>query len=105
MEKGLSPSRFELETLSVLDSRDNRLHHGDPRRQVVHLLFICTCRALQTTSRYYADANKENVDKKGKGPLRAEDGDATEETDEPNDDEDEDEGDAKEGDAGDMQVR
>ena len=25
----MSPSRFELETLSVLDSRDNRLHHGD----------------------------------------------------------------------------
>ena len=33
IEKGkkikMSPSRFELETLSVLDSRDNRLHHGD----------------------------------------------------------------------------
>ena len=28
----MSSSRFELETLSVLDSRDNRLHHDDCSR-------------------------------------------------------------------------
>jgi hypothetical protein len=52
----------------------------------------------------HAGANKENVDEKGKAPLRAEDIEAAEEAD-AEDDEADDEDDAKEGDAGDMQVR
>lgn len=54
--------------------------------------------------RAHAGANKENVDEKGKAPLRAEDIEAAVEPDAEDDDAD-DEDDAKEGNAGDMQVR
>ena len=89
----------------MLDSRDNRLHHGDVWN-MANSLFLA---AIKLQSSYKslasrADANKENVDEKGKAPLRAEDVDATEET-EPEDNDDEEEDDVKEGDAGDMQVR
>ena len=36
----MSPSRFELETLSVLDSRDNRLHHGDSGEHNIGLFLV-----------------------------------------------------------------
>lgn len=89
----------------MLDSRDNRLHHGDLRRRCGNFCCIDTCQSLNKVPYACADANKENVDEKGKAPLRSEDVDGTEETDEPEDDDDEEEDDAKEGDAGDMQVR
>ena len=50
-----------------------------------------------------ADANKENVDEKGKAPLLTANEEDTGEGDDAEDDDDED--DANEGDAGDMQVR
>ena len=101
----MSPSRFELETLSVLDSRDNRLHHGD-HINYKHDFFCANeagCKAAFTLCFACADANKENVDEKGKAPLLTADAEDTGEGDDAEDDDDED--DANEGDAGDMQVR
>ena len=89
----------------MLDSRDNRLHHGDLRRRCGNFCCIYTYRCCAPAPGACADGNKENVDEKGKAPLRAGDIDGTEETDEPEDDDDEEEDDAKDGDAGDMQVR